>query len=96
MRSSSQCVGSAARIGQEWNPRQPRFTAHTRWARSSITSAFDVVPFGVLTIVVLNHSGAVSGIRFWKNELPVEPLGKRCSSTGRLRITRITGASMTR
>ena len=59
-----------------------------------MTRAFDVVPLGVLTIVVLSHSGALSGIRFWKNELPVEPLGKRCSSTGRLRMARITVSSM--
>ena len=96
MRSSSQWAGSEARTGQEWKPRQPRFTAHTRWARSSITSALATVPFGVLTIVVVSHSGALSGTRFWKNELPVDPLGNRWRSTGRLRIARITGSSIAR
>ena len=30
----------------------------------------DVVPFGVLTIVVSSQSGAFSGTRFWKNDEP--------------------------
>ena len=53
-----------------------------------------MVPLGVLTIVVLNQSGALSGMRFWKNELPDDPFGKRCSSTGRLRIARMTVSSI--
>ena len=61
-----------------------------------MTSAFDVVPFGVLTIVVVNQSGALSGMRFWKNELPDEPLGNRWSSTGRSRIARMTVSPMAR
>ena len=52
-------------------------------ARSAATSARDVVPFGVLTIVVSSQSGALSGTRFWKNDEPLAPCGKRCMSTGR-------------
>ena len=40
-------------------------TAHTTCARSATTSAFDVVPFGVATVVDCSHSGAPAGIRFW-------------------------------
>jgi hypothetical protein len=40
---------------------------------SASTSAREVVPFGVLTTVVCSHSGALSGTRFWKNELPAAP-----------------------
>ena len=50
MRSSSACSGSSASDGHTWKPRHPRFTAHAMCARSSATSARDVVPFGVLTI----------------------------------------------
>ncbi|MFN8052321.1 MAG: hypothetical protein U0Q22_12825 [Acidimicrobiales bacterium] len=65
MRSSSVTSGVAAWYGQGWNPRQPRFTAHTRWAMSATTSALESVPLGVLTVVVCSHSGALSGTRFW-------------------------------
>ena len=51
-------------------------TAQMKWARSAITSARDSVPFGVLTIVVCSQSGAVSGIRFWKNDEPPAPFGE--------------------
>src|SRR5690606_40991566 len=69
MRSSSACAGSAAVTGQTWKPRQPRFTAHSTCARSAATSAFEVVPFGVDTTVVVTHgSAAVGATRFWKNE----------------------------
>ena len=61
MRSSSACSGSSARFGHTWKPRQPRFTAHAMCARSAATSARDVVPFGVLTIVVSSQSGASVG-----------------------------------
>ena len=61
-----------------------------------MTSALAVVPLGVLTMVVDNQSGALSGMRFWKNELPDEPFGNRCNSTGRLRITRMTVSPMVR
>ena len=40
-------------------------TAHTTWARSATTSALDVVPFGVDTVVDSSHSGAPAGMRFW-------------------------------
>ena len=40
---------------------------------SASTSAREVVPFGVLTIVVCSQSGLDSGTRFWKNELPSAP-----------------------
>ena len=62
-------------------------------ARSAATSARDVVPFGVLTIVVSSQSGASSGTRFWKNDEPPAPCGKRCISTGRPPIARSNGAS---
>ena len=83
MRSSSACSGSVALDGHTWNPRHAMFTAHSTWARSAATSARDVVPLGVLTIVVSSQPGALSGTRFWKNEEPPAPLGKRWSSTGR-------------
>ena len=67
-------------------------TAHSRCARSAITSARDSVPLGVCTIVVCSHSGAPSGMRFWKKFEPRAPLGKRCSSTGRSSIWRITAS----
>ena len=66
MRSSSVSSGLDARYGHGWNPRQPWLAAHSTWARSAITIARDVVPLGVDTIVVCSHSGAESGIRFWK------------------------------
>ena len=72
------------------------FIAHTTCARSPMTSARDCVPFGVLTVVVSSHSGADSGIRFWKNELPPTPFGKRCSSTGRPPIDRMIGSPIAR
>ena len=93
MRSSSACRGSSARAGHTWKPRQPRFTAHAMCARSAITSARDVVPFGVLTIVVSSQSGALSGTRFWKNDEPSAPCGNRCISTGRPPIVRMTGSA---
>ena len=40
-------------------------TAHTTWARSATTSAFEVVPLGVDTMVDSSHSGAPLGMRFW-------------------------------
>ena len=91
MRSSSVWSGSAARTGHEWKPMQPRFTAQSRWARSAITSARDCVPLGVDMTWVCSQSGALSGIRFWKNELPRAPSGNRCMSTGRSPIWRMTG-----
>ena len=50
-------------------------TAHTTWARSAATSAFDVVPLGVDTTTVSSHGGAPLGTRFWKNALPRAPSG---------------------
>ena len=63
---------------------------------SAITIARDVVPLGVETVVVCSQSGADSGIRFWKNDLPVAPLGKRCSSVGRSRTVRMSGSPTAR
>ena len=63
---------------------------------SAITIAREVVPFGVETVVVCSHSGAVCGMRFWKNDCPVAPLGKRCSSVGRSRTVRISGSATAR
>ena len=70
--------------------------AHSTWAMSAITIARDVVPFGVDTIVVCSHSGALSGIRFWKKFEPVTPFGKRCSNVGRSRTVRMIGSSTAR
>ena len=58
-------------------------TAHSTWARSAATRARDVVPLGVDTMLVASQSGLLSGTRFWKNDEPDAPLGKRCMSTGR-------------
>ena len=96
MRSSSTCSGSAARDGHTWNPRHPRFTAHTTCARSATTSASERVPFGVDTIEVSSQSGREAGTRFWKKLLPSTPSGKRCISTGRPPIARITGSPTVR
>ena len=63
---------------------------------SASTSARDVVPFGVETIAVCSHSGAESGTRFWKNELPSAPCGKRCISVGRPPAARISGSATAR
>ena len=63
---------------------------------SATTSAREVVPFGVLTIVVCSHSGAVSGTRFWKNELPSAPCGKRCINVGRPPVARMSGSATAR
>ena len=93
MRSSSACSASAALLGQTWKPRQPMFTAHRMWARSAATSAREVVPLGVETIVVSSHSGLLSGTRFWKNDEPLAPLGNRCSSTGRPAMAERSGPS---
>ncbi len=57
MRSSSAWSGSSACAGHTWKPRHPRFTAQMTCARSAITSASEVVPFGVLTIVGLEPVG---------------------------------------
>jgi len=43
-------------------------------------------------MVVVSQSGAESGTRFWKNELPPAPFGKRWSSTGRSCIVRSSGS----
>ncbi len=72
------------------------FTAHTTWAMSSITRASDSVPLGVDTVAVASQSGRLLGTRFWKNELPPAPSGKRCSSTGRPPIDAMMGASTAR
>ncbi len=58
------CSGSAARYGQTWKPRQPRFTAQSTWSRSAATSAWEVVPFTVATVVVVSQSGAFFGTCF--------------------------------
>jgi hypothetical protein len=50
---------------------------------SATTSAFDVVPLGVDTMVDCSQSGAPAGMRFWKKDLPVAPSGKRWSRAGR-------------
>ena len=50
---------------------------------SATTSALEVVPLGVETVVVSSQSGAPVGTRFWKKDLPVAPWGKRWSMAGR-------------
>ena len=57
-----------------------------------MTMARDSVPLTVATVVVTSQSGALSGIRFWKNDCPVTPFGNRCSSVGRSRTVRISGS----
>jgi hypothetical protein len=42
-----------------------------------------VVPFGVLTTVVVSHGGALFGTRFCQNDGPPAPSRKRCSMVGR-------------
>ena len=64
--------------------------AHVAWA--AMTSARDGVPLTVWTVVVSSHAGALSGTRFWKNDGPPAPLGKRCMSTGRPPILRAMGS----
>ena len=96
MRSSSTCSGSDASDGHTWNPRHPIFTAQTTWARSSITRASDVVPFGVVTMVVASQSGRDLGTRFWKKLPPPTPSGKRCMSTGRPPMARMAASSTDR
>ena len=63
---------------------------------SAITIARDVVPFGVETVVVSSQSGADSGIRFWKNDFSVAPLGKRWSRVGRSRTVSMSGSATAR
>ena len=68
-------------------------TAQRMWARSSLTRALDVVPLGVLTTMVVSQSGAPLGTRFWKNDFPLAPSGKRCMRVGRPAIVRISGSA---
>ena len=68
-------------------------TAQATCATSAATSARDGVPLTVSTMVVSSHSGAPSGTRFWKNDLPLAPCGNRCISTGRPPIVRISGSA---
>ena len=56
--------GVGREVRHTWNPRQPWLTAQATCAGSEATSALEVVPFGVETIVVSSHSGADSGTRF--------------------------------
>ena len=58
-----------------------------------MTKACDVVPLGVLTMVVSSQSGRISGTRFWKKDEPPAPLGKRWRSTGRPPIAAMRGPS---
>ncbi len=50
---------------------------------SATTSAFDVVPLGVVTTVVSSQLGAPAGTRFWKKDFPPAPSGNRWSMAGR-------------
>jgi hypothetical protein len=71
-------------------------TAHATCASSAATSAREGVPLTVWTIVVSSQSGAFSGTRFWKNDGPPAPRGKRCISTGRPPMARISGPATAR
>ena len=86
-------LGTSARYGHAWKPRQARLTAHATRAASAATSARDGVPLTVSTVVVCSQSGAPSGTRFWKNDGPPTPFGKRCMSTGRPPIARMSGSA---
>ena len=66
-------------------------TAHATCAASAVTSARDGVPLTVWTVVVRSQSGAPAGTRFWKNDGPPAPCGKRCMRTGRPPIARMSG-----
>jgi len=46
-----------------------------------------------ITMAVSSHSGRDSGTRFWKNDGPSAPLGKRWRSTGRPPMARRRGSS---
>ena len=70
--------------------------AQTMWAMSATTRAFDVVPLGVLIVVVCNHFGAPLGTRFWKNDLPEAPSGKRCIMVGRPPMVAMMGSETVR
>ena len=96
MRSSSAWSMSSQCVGQTWKPRHPRLTAHATCAMSASTRALDVVPFGVVTIVVCSHGGAPDGTRFWKNDLPAAPSGKRCIRAGRPSATARNGSPTAR
>ena len=61
-----------------------------------MTSALDVVPFGVETSIVWSQSGAPLGTRFWKNDLPSAPSGNRCSIAGRPAVARRIGSATAR
>jgi hypothetical protein len=63
---------------------------------SAATSACDVVPLGVATMVVCSQSGMFLGTRFWKKEGPDAPSGNRWSSTGRPPIARSSGSATAR
>ena len=49
---------------------------------SATTSALEVVPFGVVTVVVSSHVGAPEGTRFWKKDLPGGTVGKALEQGG--------------
>jgi len=51
------------------------------------------VPPTVVTRVVVSHSGALLGTRFWKNDEPSAPSGWRSSSTGRSPSARSSGSA---
>ncbi len=64
------------------------------WDASATTSALDVVPFGVVTTVVSSQPGAPDGTRFWKNDFPPAPSGKRWSIAGRPKAVCSTASAM--
>ena len=71
--------------------------AHSTWARSAITIARDVVPFGVLTIGGLQPSGRAVGDPLLEERRP----GRRRSGTaaaasGGRRTVRMIGSSTAR
>ena len=80
MRSSSACSGSSARCGQTWKPRHARLTAHATCATSAATSARDVVPLTVLTVVVSSQSGALAGHALLEERRAARPVAGSAAS----------------
>ena len=63
----------------------------TLW--NTVRTVAPLVSAVLLTIAVSSQSGCLSPTRFWKNDDPPAPFGKRCSSTGRPPIARSSGSS---
>ena len=84
------------RTGQGFQSITPRLTPQARCAPSATTSSRAVRPLGKLTVALCSHSGALSGMRFWKKNSPVTPSTQRLSVVGRSRRWRTTASSHSR